>query len=489
MTDQIIARAEEKAILSQLYHSSHPEFLAIYGRRRVGKTYLIRTFFQNQRCDFFDVAGTQKETMQTQLANFMTRVGEVFYHGARLEGVKNWRSAFQQLTNTITITKGTQPIILFFDELPWMATKNSRLLQTLDYFWNQYWSKDNRIKLIVCGSSASWIIKKIIQNKGGLHNRVTKEIHLEPFTLNETKQYLNKKGIKLANKQIAEIYMVIGGIAHYLNKIEKGLSATQNIEKLAFARNSFLAEEFNKLFNSLFDDGPNYIEMTRIIAKYRYGLSQEAVFQQSQHISRGGTAKQKLDALEEAGFIISFKPYGNKQKGIYYKVIDEYTLFYFHWIESVLTKQQSRALRPGYWQDIRHSPAWNSWVGYAFEALCFKHLTQIADALNIPKSAVAGCWKYIPKKNDDDKGAQIDLLFDRRDGIITLCEIKFTTEPFLIDKAYAHDLMKKSEVFVKKTKTTKDIFIAMISANGLRESIYSGDLITQVVDLDDLFAE
>lgn len=491
MQTKIIGREEEIDVLEKCYTSDTPEFLAIYGRRRVGKTFLIRSFFSKKKnIVFLDVTGMQDGNMFEQIRNFTDALGEAFVHpGARLESGKNWYESFRTLNEYINSSSKNKKVILFFDEFPWMVTKNSRLLQYLEYYWNHDWSKDKRIKLIICGSSAGWILKNIVNNKKGLYNRVTKSIQLEPFNLRETKKYLFYKGVKLTDKQIVELYMVMGGIPHYLAQIEKGLSATQAIEKLAFSRKSFLLGEFEKLYASLFHNSKHCIEIIRLIAKYRYGIGQEELLKKISDFASGGSKIQLLEDLENSGFIMSFKPQWHKKKGVFYKIIDEYTLFYLYWIDSIRETLLEKGLRKGYWEKTHASQAWQIWKGYAFEALCYKHLAKISELLNLSPAAIPNTWRYAPISKSNKQGAQIDLLFDRDDDAITVCEIKYTDKPFEIDKQYAKNLMNKVEVFKKITRTTKQIFIAMISANGLKPTMYSEELVTGCVTLDDLFME
>lgn len=489
MASIITAREEEISILEECYKSNSPEFLAVYGRRRVGKTFLVRSFFEQKDAIFLDVTGMQDGNMFEQIRNFTDALGGAFIHpGARLEVGKNWYEAFRTLTEYIRQAPKSKKIVLFFDEFPWMATKNSKLLQFLEYYWNHEWSKDKRIKLIICGSSAGWIIKKIVNNKKGLYNRVTRTIQLEPFNLQEVKRYLLQRGIKLSNKQITEIYMIIGGIPHYLNQITKGLSATQVIEKLAFTKKSFLLDEFERLYATLFHNAKLCIDIIRLIAKNRYGIGQEELLKLISN-TIGGSKTQILDDLANAGFIISFKPWWHSKRGIYYKIIDEYSLFYLHWIEPIKETLLTKGLRHGYWEKTQQSQSWHIWKGYAFEALCYKHLTRISEALNLSPTAVPSSWRYIPQIKSKKQGAQIDLLFDRDDDAITVCEIKFTAKPFEIDKQYANNLTNKVDIFKKITRTSKQIFMAMISANGLKATMYSEELISNVVMLDDLFEE
>jgi uncharacterized protein len=400
---------------------------------------------------------------------------------------KNWDETFRLLTNVMENVEKNKKIVLFFDELPWLASKKSRLLQTLDYYWNQYWSMDKRLKLVVCGSSASWIINKIINNRGGLHNRITESIHLEPFNLSETERFLTINGVHLNRKQITEIYMVTGGIPYYLSKIQPGLSSTQIIEKLAFDKKALLFNEFDNLFSALFDEYEACIEIIRTIAKHRAGIGQEKLFSMLKKTVKGNTGLTRLKTLEDAGFIISFTPHFHKKRGVYYRVIDEYSLFYLHWIEPLKETKMGNALSKDYWKTLTQTPQWFSWAGYAFEAICYKHLRQIRRTLDLSVIAIPNSWRYIPTKALESSGAQIDLLFDRPDDCITICEIKYSGHPFVIDKKYALSLENKVKVFQQQTRTKKHIFIAMITSHGVRKNNYAKRLVSNEVILDDLF--
>lgn len=482
-----MGRDEEAAILQRLFDSKKPEFLALYGRRRVGKTFLIRQFFEKKDAVFFNVTGSKEGPRPKQLAHFIQQVGKVFYGGASLAISKNWNDAFHVLTEAINQQTKNKKIILFFDELPWMATKKSMLLQELDYYWNQYWSNDNRIKLIVCGSSASWIIQKIINNKGGLHNRITHKINLEPFTLSETKRFLDNQGIKLKNQQILMIYMVMGGVPYYLSRVEKGLSAAQIIENLAFTQKGVLLEEFDNLFSSLFDHSEIYIQLIKTIANRRYGIGQRELLKTVGTSVMGGVGVKALRDLEETGFIMSFIPHNHKRQGIYYRLVDEYTYFYLKWIAPIGKALQRKSLDKGNWQAMQRTPEWNIWLGYAFEAVCYKHISVIRKTLSISPDAIANTWRYIPRKGTKKRGAQIDLLFDRKDDAITLCEIKYSDEPFTITKEYVEALKRKIDVFKEQTRTKKQLFLTFISVNGIKNNYYAEDMISGIVTLDNFF--
>ena len=306
--------------------------------------------------------------MVEQIGHFTQEIGRTFYHGAALQRKKNWDETFEFLTKAINEISKKKKVVLFFDEFPWMATRKSGLLNSVDYYWNHHWSRDKRIKLIICGSSASWIVDNIINNKGGLHNRITRTIFLEPFNLSDTKKFLEKNGIKLSNKHILNIFLLTGGVPYYLKNVKKGMSSSQVVENLAFGKKTLLVNEFDNLFSSLFESHEISIEIVRIIAQYQYGIGQEALFQQIDRGIKGKLGLRKLKELEDSGFIMSFKPYSHIKRGIYYKIIDEYTLFYLRWIEPVKDAVSKNGLRLGYWEKQQASAAWKSWAGLAFES-------------------------------------------------------------------------------------------------------------------------
>lgn len=489
MNNAIIGRKEELLLLKKACNSIKAEFIAVYGRRRVGKTYLIHQFFSKERCLLFHVTGKYQEGMRAQLEVFTQSITKSFFEdiGIKVKSPVNWMDAFELLTSNIEkFAKKSKKVILFFDELPWLATKRSGLLAALDHYWNTVWSKNKKIILIVCGSAASWMIKNIINSKGGLHNRITIQIPLYPFTLKESKDFLEYLGFKLNYHQILNLYMVVGGVPHYLEKIQKELSIVQNISKLYFTRGGPLQSEFEKLFSSLFDNAPAYIELINIIAMKRDGVLRSTLEKSTKFSESGGTLTERLEALERAGFIRSFIPFGYTDKGLYYKVIDEYCLFYLHWVKPII-RQLKDEVDLSYWQAKVNTPTWKSWSGYAFESVCRKHLSQIKKALYIPLDSLGGSWKYIAKRHDKEKGAQIDLLFDRNDGVVSICEIKYSEKPFLIDKSYAENLSNKINSYRKQTKTKKQINLSMITANGIKKSVYSEKMIMNIATLEDLF--
>lgn len=478
----IIGRQREKKQLQRILDSNQAEFVAVYGRRRVGKTYLIREFFQEKEAVFFRTSGILDAPLKTQLYQFKKEIEDCFYHahkGIQLAPFESWFQAFEALKSAIDLFGSSKKIVLFLDEIPWLATSKSGFLQALDFYWNRYWSEDARIKLIVCGSAASWIIEKILHNTGGLHNRITLKLPIAPFNLSETQDYLLYKNIRYNHQQILTLYMCLGGIPYYLNFVEKGLSATQNINQICFQGNGGLYDEFKVLFASLFKNHDVHEKIIHTIAKKHYGISRKEI--EKALNQKGGTLSLRLRELEEAGFIKSFMPQ-NKQRGMFYSIIDEYSLFYVNWIEPTSKQTLSHDAN---WDMISTSPAYNAWSGLAFEAVCFKHIENIKYALNIPKGSNTYSWYHPNDKNAE--GAQIDLVFDRPDDACTLCEIKYSKEPFIIDKKYAQTLINRAEIYKKISKTNQHIFHAMMTANGLKMNMYSEALISNCANLEALF--
>lgn len=483
----IIGREAEQKTLLNIMQSKNAEFVVVYGRRRIGKTYLIEQFFSKQNCIFFRTTGIQNGKLKDQLKEFSKAIGHSFYPGASMETPSSWMQAFEELTKAIDNIDLKKKVVLFLDELPWMATRRSGVLEALGYYWNQYWSNHERIKLIVCGSSASWIIKNILYNKGGLHNRATKEVLLQAFSLLECKEFLQYRGIKLNETQILQLYSVMGGVPHYLKHVESGQSAAQNINHLCFREKGPLFSEFNKLFKSLFKNAKVYVELIKIIAKSHQGISRTEIETKSKLTTKGGTFTERLNDLELAGFIKSFQPFKSKEQGVYYRIIDEYVYFYLKWIEPVKRDLLGFDSSSEYFTEKMGSPEYYIWMGYTFESICYKHIPLIRSALGISAGTRVGTWRYVPKKGSEEQGAQIDLLFERKDGVINICEIKCTESPFVIDKFYYNNLLNKINTYKFKTKTKKQIFVSFISTAGVKKNTYADQIVDSVVTLDDFF--
>ncbi len=484
--DKIIGRNKEKNILTDAFNSNSAEFIAIYGRRRIGKTYLIKNFFQGKNCVYFQMTGIYKGSLANQLSRFSKEIGETFYRGASIKVQETWMDAFEELSRAIEQVPKNKKILIFLDELPWMATRKSGVISALEYFWNRFWVNDKRIKLVTCGSAASWIIKKIIKNKGGLHNRVTRRIRLLPFNLYETSLYLKHIGYQCNNQQALKLYMTIGGVPFYLNQLKKNHSIDQNIDNLLFNSESMLFDEFDEVFSSLFEHSEQYKELITLIGKYKDGIQRNILDEKNKLTGKGGRLTKRLEDLEYAGFIASFIPYGHKKLGVFYRISDEYCYFYLKWIKPIKNQlKQNKTTK--YWKSNINSPAYYGWLGYVFENVCYKHFIQIKKALGIDEACLASPWRYIPRKAKEEKGVQIDLLFDRLDNAISICEIKYSDKPFVIDKQYAEILRSKLDVFKKISRTNKQLFLIFISAYGIKDNSYSKELVSEVVVSDSLF--
>jgi uncharacterized protein len=483
--NKIIGREAEIASLKKAYGSKKAEFVAVYGRRRVGKTFLIRHFFKQQDCVFFQLTGIHKANLKIQLAEFTKELETLYIElGIRLnlKSPTSWLNAFEMLSEATKHTK--KKVILFLDEFPWMAGKKSKLLEAVDYYWNRHWVDNEKIKLVICGSAASWIIENILNNKAGLHNRVTLRLLIEPFNLRETQEYLKKEGVPLEHSQILELYMCIGGIPFYLNYIKSGLSVTQNINELCFKKQGSLVEEFNNLFSSLFQKSDMHETIVKLLASHRHGISRKKIEQLTNY--KGGGLTRVLKELVHAGFIEGFIP-SMRDRGVHYRLIDEYSLFYLNWISPPDKQQRIKEVSTKFWEGAVQSAAWKAWAGYAFEAICFKHIEKIKNSLKIPQDSLASTWQHIAKKSSSTSGTQIDLLFDRNDGIITLCEIKYSNKKYKLDKEYAALLQNKIEIYKKVTKTNKQVVLSMFTTHGLQPSTYLEGLVWSSATVDNLF--
>ena len=387
---------------------------------------------------------------------------------------KNWFEAFWTLKTYLQ--KSNEPKkVVFFDELPWIDTPRSNFLSALEHFWNSWASARPDIILVVCGSAASWMINKVINNRGGLHNRVTQRIRLLPFTLCETESFLRANKIALDRYQIIQLYMIVGGVPFYLSQIRQGMSAFQEIDRLAFSPNGFLATEYDNLYRSLFNHADRHTTIIETLAGKPQGLSRDGIIQFS-GMKNGGTLTTVLGELEESGFISKSFPYGKKIRDSIYRLSDQYSLFYLKFI-----KDQYRT-GAGSWLSRIDSPAWRAWSGYAYESICLHHISAIKKALGI-----SGVYTEVSSWIDKARNVQIDLLIDRRDHVINLCEVKFTQQPFVLAKSYKEELEKKLFTFREETQTRKSIFPTLITTFGLKDSAHSIGFIQSVVTMDDLF--
>ncbi len=482
--EELVGREREIAVLKSLCKSNKAELLAMYGRRRIGKTFLINKFFSNKGI-YFEMTGIKEGKYKQQVQIFIRRLKLVFRDISIETPPKTWFEAFEILENAIQNTKKSCKIILFFDEFPWMDTHKSDLLKAFEYLWNSYLSKDPRIITIICGSSASWMVRKIIQNKGGLYGRLTSQIRLKPFTLREIEKYCITNRIQLDRKQIIELSMALGGVPKYLSYIEPGMSAHQIIQKLCFTPGAPLTTEFQALYESLFDDYHLHIQIIELLARSTIGLTVSQISEKLRK-EKGGSISRALKELIASNFVQFVPFYGRKTREGRYRVVDEYSYFYLNWVQDAMYNYDE-SISESYWIKQQASPKYRSWAGYVFESVCLKHIRQIIKALELTVVAEkASYWSYLPK-NSKGKGGQIDLIIDRADQCMNLCEIKFWNSKYVMTNSSAQKLNERRDLFREKTKTRKSLFNTLITPYGARDNKHYLSSVDKQLNLDALF--
>lgn len=475
----ITGRKEEIQLLEDSLKAKRAGLVAVYGRRRVGKTFLIHTYFQDRLA--FELTGMYGAGLKEQLQQFSKALQKASGFVLSLKPPGNWVEAFHALEQYLEGKNRNKKWVVFLDEFPWLDGRKSGFLSAFEHFWNTWASRQSNMLVVICGSAASWMIRNIVNNRGGLHNRITQKIRLLPFTLSETEAYLKSLGSTLDRYQLLQIYMAFGGIPQYLSNVGKGNSAALVIEKTCFSKNGLLNGEFNNLYGSLFEIADNHIKAVRALAATSKGMTRQEIIDAC-GLSSGGRTSLMLEELEESGFIKSTLPYDRTSRDSIYRLIDEFSMFYLKFMD------KPRSSGKDSWVKIIYSPVYKIWSGMAFEAVCLKHVEQIKKRLGIDGiESMDSAWRFVPGKGQKEKGAQIDLLIDRKDRCINLCEMKFYTGEFTIDKTYADELAKKSEVFAGKTKTKKTLFLTMITTYGIKENNYSASLVQKSLTMDALF--
>lgn len=472
----IIGRKSEQELLEECLASRRPEFLAIYGRRRVGKTYLVKEFFDNSFS--FYTTGVKGIHTKQQLKLFKEALVK---YGDQSNAIpKDWFEAFSRLEKILESKEVKRDYksgkkVVFLDELPWMATAKSDFKSALDYFWNSWGSSQQDLLLIVCGSATSWIINNIVKDTGGFYNRITRQMHLMPFQLKECEKLFEANGLRLSKRQIVESYMIFGGIPYYLNYLKLQYSLAQNVEMLFFQENSPLRNEFGQLFASLFQRADKYVDIIKVLVKGKAGITRNDLLESGKTVT-GKDLTKCLEELEQCGFIRKYHDFSKKEQGCFYQLTDPLTLFHLTFLET--NKIDS-------WIHFINTPAYYSWCGLAFEKVCLLHIEQIKKKLGISgMTTQVFSWK----SKMACPGVQIDLLIDRKDDVVTVCEMKYTLEEYAIDSAYENELERKLNVFREETKTKKALYLTMISFAGLRKNECS-EKVVQVLTGDDLFEE
>jgi len=467
----LIGRQYEKERLISAFESEYSEFVAVYGRRRVGKTFLIRETFNYHFT--FQHSGLAKSPRSTQLKAWKN---SLIAHGLQVKRAPaTWIDAFELLKDLINQSKEPKKVI-FIDELPWMDTHASGLIPALEHFWNSWASSRKDVLLIICGSATSWIINKIVKNKGGLHNRVDYKIPLRQFTLCECEDYMKSRKVNMTRKQIVEGYMIMGGVPFYWKSIQKGLSLAQNIDLNFFNPEGELFEEFDALYASLFKKPEPYIKVVSLLANKRRGLTRNELIEGCKFVDNGGFS-QVLENLENCGFIRSYHTIGKEKKDSLYQLVDPYTIFYYEFVKGNNNND------PNYWTHCLNTNLYHTWCGLSFERVCLLHIEQIKQSLGI-SGVISGVqsWRSDTKKN----GAQIDLLINRDDDVIDLCEMKYTKEQWEMTEEDFNSIIHKESIFRTESGTTKATHNILISANGVKRNAFS-DEFQNILTLNDLF--
>lgn len=468
MSDNVAGRHAEKERLEEALNSQRSELIAVYGRRRIGKTYLIRTFYSKHI--LFSFSGLRNGTRNEQIENFMIEL-QALSNQFKDEKPQNWLQAFHLLQQYLKTVKQTQKKkVIFIDEFPWVDTLRSGFLPAFENFWNTYCTTRKDLIVVICGSAASYMLKKIIKNRGGLHNRITRKIKLEPFQLGEVKAFFEYKGIRLPDIEIIKIYMALGGIAEYLEHIQPGDSSVTAIDRICFQKSAQLEFEFDEVFKSLFEEGSYHEQIIQALAKGpKSGMLRDQILK-VQNLSSGGQFSKSMNELIESGFVEKYEAFRNRRKTTLYRIFDEFCLFHLKFIEP---------FKGNSWTQIYTKSAYESWCGYAFEMLCYKHIESIKRSLKCDQ---------INSKNYSwsNKKAQIDLVIDRADNLINLIEIKFYNATFTIDADYAAKLRNKEAQFKIETGTKKGINTIMLTTWGI-EGTHAIGLVSQSLTIESLF--
>ncbi|SCY49426.1 hypothetical protein SAMN02910451_02815 [Butyrivibrio hungatei] len=472
--ENLIGRENEIKRLDRAMSEKEAQLIIVYGRRRVGKTFLINEYYDNSFA--FKFTGSENQKNREQLKNFILELNNVSHK--KHDVPKDWTEAFFALRNHLESLDSKKKQVVFFDELPWMDKINSGFLDAFEWFWNSWGSTRKNLVFIVCGSATSWMVEKLDENKGGLFNRQTCRLFLEPFDIRHTEMYLNSRNIFWSRYDIVQVYMIMGGIPFYLRLLDSKKTLNENIDDIFFGKRAELWNEFEHLYHTLFSNSEQYIKVAEALSEKRSGLSREELVKKTGLPSNGVLTKM-LSNLEKCGFIRANKAYGNKKRGMRYQLSDYYSLFYFKFIRDNYGKDEH------FWSNMNDNPARRAWSGLTYEQVCKDHINQIKQTLGI-SGVLTEVSTWNKQGDDNEKGAQIDLIIERRDRVINLCEIKFSVREYEIDKAYDLALKNKVEVFRKATKNTDTIIITMITTYGVKKNMYS-NYIGKEVRMEDLF--
>jgi AAA+ ATPase superfamily predicted ATPase len=406
---QFIGRKVEIAQLTALIDLPRPSIAVIYGRRRVGKSELIRHVTQGKNVLSFE--GLEGQPKHKQIKNFLFQLSA--QSNIREKNISDWPDALILLR---TLTQDGQWIIIL-DEFQWMANYQNELVSVIKMIWEKYLSQNPDLTLILCGSIASFMKSKVLKSSA-LYGRTDYELNLHELNLSEISEFFPGKG----SDEVIDTAMLVGGIPKYLELISEYPSLYDALEPLAFSQDGFFKTEYDRLFASHFGKKPIFMKIIQTLATNPYGLTTGKLAKEMQ-VASGGTLCHQLDDLESAGFLHSIipfdKPEGSKLRK--YILMDAYVRFY----HSIIRGSMKETTPPNtQFHAIMSSPRYAAWAGMAFEFLCMRHHKEISRILGfhgIPYTA----GPFFQRKTLDTPGVQIDLLFERSDKILVLCEMKY----------------------------------------------------------------
>lgn len=473
MKEPFIARERENEELQRCMDSNRSELVIVYGRRRVGKTFLVESFFNNAYD--FKFVGARNLPTRTQLSNFAKELAK--YQRTKTKTFSNWFDAFFALEQYLETLPDNRKKVLFFDEMPWIDSTRSDLVSAFEYFWNSWAISQRNIMLVATGSATSWMVDKLVANKGGLHGRITSHIHVSPFTLHEVEEYIQGIGADWDRYQILQSYMLLGGVPFYYSMIEPKESLAQNIDRLFFRKDGALRLEFDELYHALFTNASLYISVVRLLCEHKSGLTHKEMAKSLG--VEGGKLTNVLNNLEKCDFIERWSQYGNKKREAQYRIIDFFTIFYYKFVEPNNFKDEH------WWSNNIESRSISSWMGNTFELVCMCHHKQIKYKLHIDTMATS-IYTWHKEADDELPGAQIDMLIERADRIIHLCEMKFCEDKFTISKDYEMKLRERAGIFRGATKNKKAIVHTFITTYGVVDGMHKS-IVHSEVTMDDLF--
>lgn len=436
-----IGRKHELDLLRRFLATDGPGIAVVHGRRRIGKSLLIATALDGRRALTFE--GLENQPKKAQIEAFLFQLSQ--QEGLPTTGVSasGWREALVRLEPVLR----QRPAIVVLDEFQWMANYRRELVSDLKMIWEQCLSKLPHVKLILCGSIASFMTTKVVRSSA-LYGRTDLELQLKGFSLHETHLLLNDRGLD----EVVEAGLYVGGVPKYLELLKAYPSVRVAVEELAFRENGYFFEEYERIFTSHFGRNPDFRKLVTALASSPRGMFRTDLARAA-GVDTGGTLSEHLSDLESAGFLASETPIdkGPGSRTIKYRIRDAYMQFYLSFIRPNLKKIRSGVQR-NVFAHVSQTGRFYAWRGHAFEELCIRHAGRIAEILGFPGIDFT-CGPYFRAPSRDQTGIQIDLLFSRADNVITLCEMKCSTAP--TGKGVVREVERKVEllrqVFPSKT--------------------------------------